>query len=184
MLLRSNDFEWFVVSEYCKYHIAYLMWNSAHCYELWFWVTLLEIVFAKNWIFSFCIVVPITIVIALLLAVALNGKLKGKGVYRTIYFIPMVAAPAAVTMYGNGCITISMDWSIISWINLVYQVWTGSIIRKWRWFPFPWSVSGVRSDIVWYFYLPDFRKSQEITTRRLILMVLVRSASFSVSRCR
>ena len=25
MLLRSNDFEWFVVSEYCKYHIAYLM---------------------------------------------------------------------------------------------------------------------------------------------------------------
>ena len=25
LLLRSNDFEWFVISEYCKYHIAYLM---------------------------------------------------------------------------------------------------------------------------------------------------------------
>ncbi len=45
-----------------------------------------------------CIVVPITIVIALLLAVVLNGRIKGKGIYRTIYFIPMVAAPAAVTM--------------------------------------------------------------------------------------
>ena len=53
MLLRSNDFEWFVVSEYCKYHIAYLMWNSSHCYELWLWVTFLEVVLTKNWIFSF-----------------------------------------------------------------------------------------------------------------------------------
>ena len=45
-----------------------------------------------------CLVVPITIAIALLLAVVLHGKIKGKDVYRTIYFIPMVAAPAAVTM--------------------------------------------------------------------------------------
>ncbi len=45
-----------------------------------------------------CLVVPVTIVIALLLAVVLNGKIKGKGIYRTIYFVPMVAAPAAVTM--------------------------------------------------------------------------------------
>lgn len=42
--------------------------------------------------------VPVTTLLALLLAVALNGRLKGKGIYRTIYFIPMVAAPAAVTM--------------------------------------------------------------------------------------
>lgn len=43
-------------------------------------------------------VVPATIIIAMVVAVFLNGKLKGKGIYRTIYFIPMVAAPAAVTM--------------------------------------------------------------------------------------
>lgn len=52
----------------------------------------------KNTIGYTCMVVPVTIVIALLMAVALNGKLKGKGIYRTIYFVPMVAAPAAVTM--------------------------------------------------------------------------------------
>lgn len=45
-----------------------------------------------------CFVVPITVGIALLLAVAFNGKVKGRGIYRTIYFIPMVAAPAAINM--------------------------------------------------------------------------------------
>ncbi|RIX59643.1 sugar ABC transporter permease [Paenibacillus nanensis] len=43
-------------------------------------------------------VVPFSIAIALVLAVLLNGKRKGKSIYRTIYFIPMVAAPAAITM--------------------------------------------------------------------------------------
>lgn len=44
------------------------------------------------------IVVPFTIVFALIAAVLLNGKLRGRTVYRTIYFIPVVAAPAAITM--------------------------------------------------------------------------------------
>lgn len=52
----------------------------------------------RNTLVYTCIVVPVTVIIALLLAAALNGKVKGKGIYRTIYFIPMVAAPAAVTM--------------------------------------------------------------------------------------
>lgn len=43
-------------------------------------------------------VVPVTIALALLAAVLLNGKVRGKSIYRTIYFIPMIAAPAAVTM--------------------------------------------------------------------------------------
>lgn len=52
----------------------------------------------RNTLVYTCSVVPITMILALLLAVFLNGKLKGKNIYRTIYFIPMVAAPAAVTM--------------------------------------------------------------------------------------
>lgn len=43
-------------------------------------------------------VVGVTTILALLLAVTLSGKLHGKGIYRTIYFIPMVATPAAVTL--------------------------------------------------------------------------------------
>lgn len=49
--------------------------------------------------FKYAIVeVPFSIIIAILLAVLLNRKMKGRTVYRTIYFLPMVAAPAAVAM--------------------------------------------------------------------------------------
>ncbi len=44
------------------------------------------------------LVVPTSIALSLIVAVFLNGKIRGKSIYRTIYFIPMVAAPAAVTM--------------------------------------------------------------------------------------
>lgn len=42
--------------------------------------------------------VPLGVVIALILAVFLNQKLKGTGVFRTIFFLPMICAPAAVAM--------------------------------------------------------------------------------------
>ncbi len=55
----------------------------------------------RNTLVYTCLVVPLTILIALVIAVVLNKKIRGKGIYRTIYFIPMVAAPAAVTMVWN-----------------------------------------------------------------------------------
>ncbi|MBR7046211.1 MAG: sugar ABC transporter permease, partial [Lachnospiraceae bacterium] len=42
--------------------------------------------------------VPFGIVIALILAVLLNKKIAGRSFYRTIFFLPMVCAPAAVAM--------------------------------------------------------------------------------------
>lgn len=42
--------------------------------------------------------VPVSIVLAIILAVLINQKLRGRTVYRVIYFLPMVAAPAAVAM--------------------------------------------------------------------------------------
>lgn len=49
--------------------------------------------------FKYAIVeVPFSLVIALLLAVLLNRKMRGRAAYRTIFFLPMVAAPAAVAM--------------------------------------------------------------------------------------
>ena len=47
----------------------------------------------------FCILtVPIGLFLSLLVAMLLNAKIKGKGIFRTIFFLPMVCAPAAVTM--------------------------------------------------------------------------------------
>ncbi len=42
--------------------------------------------------------VPCSIAAGIILAVLLNRKMKGRTVFRTIYFLPMVAAPAAVAM--------------------------------------------------------------------------------------
>lgn len=42
--------------------------------------------------------VPFGVCIALVLAVFLNKKLAGTSIYRTIFFLPMVCAPAAVAM--------------------------------------------------------------------------------------
>lgn len=49
--------------------------------------------------FKYAIVeVPFSIMISLVLAVLLNRKIACKSLYRTIFFMPMVAAPAAVAM--------------------------------------------------------------------------------------
>lgn len=42
--------------------------------------------------------VPFSIAIALVLAVLLNRKMKGRSFYRTVIFLPMVCAPAAIAM--------------------------------------------------------------------------------------
>ena len=42
--------------------------------------------------------VPVGVFLALILAVLLNSKIRGRDVYRGIYFMPMVVAPAAVAM--------------------------------------------------------------------------------------
>ena len=42
--------------------------------------------------------VPVSIAIALVLAALLNQKSRGRSTYRTIFFLPMVAAPAAIAM--------------------------------------------------------------------------------------
>ncbi len=42
--------------------------------------------------------VPLGIIIALILAVLMQGKIKGKSFFRTMFFLPMVCAPAAVAM--------------------------------------------------------------------------------------
>lgn len=47
----------------------------------------------------FCILtVPVGVFLSLIVAVLLNAKIKGKTIYRAIFFLPMVVAPAAVAM--------------------------------------------------------------------------------------
>lgn len=67
--------------------------------------------------------VPFSVVIALLLAVLLNKKLKGRSFFRTVFFLPMVVAPAAVAMvwkwlYNSNFGLINNTFNIkVNWIS-------------------------------------------------------------------
>jgi len=52
----------------------------------------------KNTFLYTLIVVPIGVLLALILAVFLNENIKGKGIFRTLYFLPMMVSPAAVSL--------------------------------------------------------------------------------------
>ncbi len=51
-----------------------------------------------NTVFYVIFVVPIGIMFPLFLAMLLRGKLAGKGVYRTIYFLPVVTSAVAISV--------------------------------------------------------------------------------------
>jgi len=83
--------------------------------------------------------VPFGVAISLILAVLLNKKLKGTSIYRTIFFLPMVCAPAAVAMvwgwlynqkYGllNNLFGSNIAWISdpkIAWISIgIIGVWS------------------------------------------------------------
>ena len=70
----------------------------------------------------FCILtVPVGVLLALVIAILLNARIKGKVAFRAIFFLPMVVAPAAVAMvwkwmfnaeYGiiNTVFHLNVDW--------------------------------------------------------------------------
>ena len=88
----------------------------------------------------FCILtVPVGIFLALLVAVLLNSKIRGRTTFRAIFFLPMVVAPAAVAMvwkwifnsqYGiiNTMLGANIGWltnsSIVLFTCAVVQIWS------------------------------------------------------------
>ena len=58
-----------------------------------------EVVHAtKNTVLYTLMVAPLAVFLSLVVAVLLNSNIKLKSIYRTIYFIPVVSAPAAIAM--------------------------------------------------------------------------------------
>lgn len=60
------------------------------------------------------ITVPLAVFISLILASLVNSNIKGKGIYRTIYFLPMVVAPAAIAMVWKWMF--NADYGIINYL--------------------------------------------------------------------
>lgn len=58
--------------------------------------------------------VPVGVLLSLFVAVLLNANIKGKTIYRTIYFLPMVSAPAAIAMVWKWLY--SSDFGLINYL--------------------------------------------------------------------
>lgn len=70
----------------------------------------------------FCILtVPIGVFLALLIAILLNAKITGKVVFRAIFFLPMVVAPAAVAMVWKWMF--NSDYGIINTVFHSHVDW-------------------------------------------------------------
>ena len=109
--------------------------------------------------FKYAIVeVPFSIVIALVLAVLLNRKMKGRSIYRTIIFLPMVAAPAAVAMVWRWLF--NSDYGLIN--NVFHVHVTGFLIRKLQYLQLRSSVYGLSSVTIWFFSCQDFRNPERL----------------------
>lgn len=65
--------------------------------------------------------VPFSIAISLVLAVLLNRKMRGRSAYRTIFFLPMVAAPAAVAMVWRWLF--NADFGLINHVFGIHVNW-------------------------------------------------------------
>ena len=71
----------------------------------------------------FCILtVPGGVLLALIIAVLLNSKIKGKVVFRAIFFLPMVVSPAAVAMVWKWMF--NSDYGIINTLLHTNINWT------------------------------------------------------------
>lgn len=57
-----------------------------------FWVSL------ANTFYFALLSVPLSVVLSLLVAVLLNAEIRGKGIYRTVYFLPVITSIAAVSV--------------------------------------------------------------------------------------
>ncbi len=127
--------------------------------------------------FKYAIVeVPFSIIIALVLAVLLNRKMKGRGIYRTIIFLPMVAAPAAVAMVWR--------WLFNSDFGLLNNVFHTNV--KWvsdpgsQYSPLLSSVYGLSLVTTWYCLYPVCRRFPMTIMRRQRLTEQQASRAFSI----
>src|SRR5262245_16917468 len=68
-----------------------------------------------NTIYYSVVQVPLNIVVALGLATALNQRLRGVVVYRTLYFIPVVSSIIAVAIVWRW--VCDGDWGMLNWLR-------------------------------------------------------------------
>jgi multiple sugar transport system permease protein len=64
--------------------------------------------------------VPIGIFISIIVAVLLNQKIKGKSVYRTLYFLPVITMPAAIAMVWRWLY--NSDYGLLNYLLSIFGI--------------------------------------------------------------
>lgn len=105
--------------------------------DLLFWTTL------KNTAYYVIGVVPIGTVLALLLAMGLNQKIRGLAFFRTMYFIPVVSSVVAISVLWS--------WLFQADFGLINQVLGYVGIKGIRWLSSPtWAMPAVIIMSIWH----------------------------------
>ncbi|MBE5922750.1 MAG: sugar ABC transporter permease [Lachnospiraceae bacterium] len=93
--------------------------------EKWAGLENYKLVFTRNadlwsnlgeFLMKVCIAAPLIVVFALLMAMLLNTSVKGKGLYRTIFFLPVVvvSGPTMSMMLNSGDVLTAIDMTAIT----------------------------------------------------------------------
>ncbi len=97
-----------------------------------------------NTVFYFLIQVPVMLVLALILAQMLNNpKLKGKGIFRTLIFLPCATSLVSYSMIfkslfaTNGLVNTMLGWINVSPVDWFNNAWSARFViiiaLIWRW---------------------------------------------------
>lgn len=96
----------------------------------------------QNTLLYVVICVPAVIILSLIIAVALNQKIKGMGIYRTLIYLPVITLPTAVGMLWK--------WLFNNQFGLINEMLAGLGITGPAWLSDPkWSLLAVCIVLIW-----------------------------------
>ena len=131
---------WFSFNDVNKFNMA--TFNGIENYKQLFNEPELLLALKNTFLYA-VITVPVGLIISLVLATFLNSKIKGKGLYRTIYFLPSVTMAAAVALVWK--LIFNGDYGILNEVLGISEskVKAGSQTRTQHCSALCWLVSGV-----------------------------------------
>jgi len=106
-----------------------------------------SIIWKATWhTFQFTIlVVPLGIFLSLVIAALLNAKIKGTTIYRTIYFLPVVVAPAAIAIVWKWLF--NADFGLINHMLSAVGLKGPNWLTNSKWAMFSLSIVGIWSTL-------------------------------------
>ena len=108
---------WFSFNDVNKFNMA--TFNGIENYKQLFNEPELLLALKNTFLYA-VITVPVGLIISLVLATFLNSKIKGKGLYRTIYFLPSVTMAAAVALVWK--LIFNVDYGILNEVLGIFGI--------------------------------------------------------------